>query len=295
MADEAWCWVVNQASGAQEGLRLAAFLRSAGLGTVVDLRDPLLPDHVAAAERVVACGGDGTVAAVLEAARQATHPPPVGILPLGTGNDLAHHLGWSALSWANDMSQLTHHYGQAVQRSFDRWLLIDPAGHARAWYNYCSWGLDARIAAAFHQLRLRHPRLCCGQVVNKAVYAALSLAVTAVRPGSGGSVDGVVQPAWARATVWLNIPRYAGRPGLGPGIHDDDGHVDGFALGFGIQAALAIAGLRCPRRLGAQTGCVIQVPHQVHLQIDGEPLLAQPGTWRILHAGQVKVLVPRSL
>lgn len=59
--------------------------------------------------RILACGGDGTVGWILSEIDSLgiKPPPPVAIMPLGTGNDLSRTLNWGGVSQKNRLSVIT--------------------------------------------------------------------------------------------------------------------------------------------------------------------------------------------
>lgn len=77
--------------------------------------------------RVLVCGGDGTVAWVLDAIERYNYefPPPVAVLPLGTGNDLSRVLHWgggfSAVEGQGSLSTFLHDVDHAAVTMLDRW------------------------------------------------------------------------------------------------------------------------------------------------------------------------------
>lgn len=77
--------------------------------------------------RVLVCGGDGTVAWVLDAIEryQFESPPPVAVLPLGTGNDLSRVLQWgggfSMVEGQGGVGAYLHDLNNAAVTMLDRW------------------------------------------------------------------------------------------------------------------------------------------------------------------------------
>ena len=121
---------VNSRSGGQLGGYLTAQLRqNLNPLQVVDLHktDPKVAlrqfGHLPRV-RILVCGGDGTVAWILQTMESLVEldpKPPVGILPLGTGNDLARVLGWGG-GFNNDLiSELLLQTLEAHPAVLDRW------------------------------------------------------------------------------------------------------------------------------------------------------------------------------
>lgn len=292
-------FVVNPRSGGGAGRRLLADLQARFTADrAVAIGETDLPALIGRwhgrAAALVACGGDGTAAALLDGAWRTAPgaPTPVAVWPLGTGNDLARQC---AAPLGGPMDLRLAWLAAAQARPLDRWLLSGPTGE-RAWFNYCSWGCDARIAQRFHRLRDLHPWAFASSLTNKAYYAGIGLqelgSPLALRLGGDG-VSGPI-PAWTRSLVLANIPSYAGGRRLGSHIAMADGRCDAFALPSGIALGIGLSGIRRPRALGSHRQLDLRLARPAFLQIDGEPLTASPGAYRVVPGGRVQLLMQGS-
>lgn len=280
-------FVINPSSGGRQGAALGAMLARRG-DPVHDIRSGRLVELASACEGpLVACGGDGTAAAVLDAVHRSGRDVPVAVIPLGTGNDLAKHLGWPTDPPGNAQLDAWLAYALAArERRLDRWLLCGP-GCERAWFNYWSVGDDAAAALRFHHIRRVQPWLMRGRGINKALYGLCGLAEAGAR--LRGCAERVL-PRGTGALVVAGIPSYAGGVRLGPEIRSDDGLADLFALPMGLGLGLMLAGRRRARPLGRHCAWELVFCRSVPMQLDGEPFVGAAGVWRVGPGGQVRVL-----
>jgi len=170
---------------------------------------------------LVVVGGDGTVSTVLDAIDRvlvdapSARLPAIGIVPAGTGDDLARALGIPL----GDARAAADVAVDGSRRRIDSGV-VEGAGWRRRFVTVAACGFDSRVAERTN--RLRWP---AGQWRYRLaiVVEVLRLAPTAFRV----AVDGALGRAFAGTLVAVaNTPSYGGGMPIAPGASAVDGLLD---------------------------------------------------------------------
>lgn len=195
--------------------------------------------------RVLACGGDGTVGWVFSTIDELKiNPiPPVAVLPLGTGNDLARTLRWGAGYADEPISKILRSIEQGNVVALDRWQ-VDCTPRAevlsvhdsdedessrhrptsstlplKVFNNYFSLGADAATALEFHESREANPEKFKSRLKNKIFYAGCGGRDLLLRSWrdlcdhvtlkcDGKDFTPLIRSIRPHVILFLNIPRY---------------------------------------------------------------------------------------
>ncbi|TDD24479.1 diacylglycerol/lipid kinase family protein [Nonomuraea diastatica] len=237
----------------------------------------------------VVLGGDGTLHTVLAAlfARGELADRPVGLVPMGTGNDLARSLGVPL-----DPEKAALLVLRGTERPLD--LLVD--GEGGIVMNAVHVGAGALASQQAAPLK---------PVLRRAAYAAGALLAGIRSRGWRLRVraDGVVVASGRRRVLMVGVGNGAtigGGTPLAPDARPDDGLAD-VVVSFAVSPWARLAyGLRMRRGEHPERGDVVTVRastvviegEPVPANADGEPLPAAPVRSWTLHPGAWRLIAP---
>uniref|UniRef100_A0A8C1KDI6 Diacylglycerol kinase n=1 Tax=Cyprinus carpio TaxID=7962 RepID=A0A8C1KDI6_CYPCA len=271
--------------------------------------------------RILACGGDGTVGWILSALDelQMNPQPPVAVLPLGTGNDLARTLNWGGGYTDEPVSKVLCHVEDGTVVQLDRWNLqversaVQPEEGTQklplnVFNNYFSLGFDAHVTLEFHESREANPEKFNSRFRNKMFYAGAAFSDFLQRSSrdlskhvrvvcDGTDLTPKIQELKFQCIVFLNIPRYCAgtMPWGNTGDHrdfepqrHDDGCIEVIGFTMASLAALQVGGHG--ERLHQCREVVLTTFKTLPVQVDGEPCRLTPSTLRISLRNQANML-----
>ncbi|TDG96360.1 hypothetical protein EPR50_G00239420 [Perca flavescens] len=274
---------------------------------------------------ILACGGDGTVGWILSCLDElGLNPqPPVAVLPLGTGNDLARTLNWGGGYTDEPLSKILSHVEDGTVVQLDRWnLQVEPNHSAGAepdeqqtdklpldvFNNYFSLGFDAHVTLEFHESREANPEKFNSRFRNKMFYAGTAFSDFLMRSSKdlskhikvvcdGTDLTSKVQDLKLQCLVFLNIPRYCAgtTPWGNPGEHHDfepQRHDDGYieVIGFTMTSLATLQVGGHGERLNQCREVTLTTTKPLPVQVDGEPCRLAPSVIHISLRNQANMV-----
>ncbi|XP_016387913.1 diacylglycerol kinase beta-like [Sinocyclocheilus rhinocerous] len=236
-----------------------------------------LPDY-----RILVCGGDGTVGWILDAIDKANLPmrPPVAVLPLGTGNDLARCLRWGG--------------GEGKKSAISLWLhfhayILSYRMKNKLWY--FEFATSETISASCKKLKECLTIECCGTQLDLSNLSLEGIAVLNIPSMHGGS------NLWGEAKksdrAEQDLPGVIVDPEVLKVSPQDmsDKRVEVVGLEGAIEMGQIYTGLKSAVRLAKTSQIIIRTKKPLPMQIDGEPWMQPPCTIHITHKNQASMLM----
>uniref|UniRef100_A0A8C9YSJ8 Diacylglycerol kinase n=1 Tax=Sander lucioperca TaxID=283035 RepID=A0A8C9YSJ8_SANLU len=256
--------------------------------------------------RILACGGDGTVGWILSTLDelQMNPQPPVAVLPLGTGNDLARTLNWGGGYTDEPVSKVLCYVEDGSVVQLDRWNLLVEKGAAQqeegtqklplnVFNNYFSLGFDAHVTLEFHESREANPEKFNSRFRNKMFYAGAAFSDFLQR--SSRDLSKHVRVVVSVDTLALGLYCAGTMPWGNTGDHrdfepqrHDDGCIEVIGFTMASLAALQVGGHG--ERLHQCREVVLTTFKTVPVQVDGEPCRLAPSTLRISLRNQANMV-----
>ncbi|HSQ43041.1 MAG TPA: diacylglycerol kinase family protein [Fibrobacteraceae bacterium] len=304
-------FLINPVSGGGEGKNVMGFLPeimdSLGFSREDWLAEFTTPDgqgqaHAAmlAAEKLIAVGGDGTVSTVLHTLMldKAYTDVQIGLIPLGTGNDLARVLNFYGAYANRGLLYLVRQLVQANSRPFDLWQVNGQYAMA----NYFSSGIDARIAHDFNRDRASGKVMGHSAWANKLHYVrrfwgdrAHRLHLVSLRFRDENDQWHSKNLSRFRTVIIGNIPSFAS----GANPFQDSNMADGLLEIVPVKHLFRFLGgvgmgqhfVRYLLPSDHAREIILELSESEYLQLDGEDLTGKLGNRiHITYAGQAQLL-----
>uniref|UniRef100_A0A3Q0T652 Diacylglycerol kinase n=1 Tax=Amphilophus citrinellus TaxID=61819 RepID=A0A3Q0T652_AMPCI len=324
---------VNPKSGGLKGRELLySFRKLLNPHQVFDITNggPLAGLHTFRAVprfRVLVCGGDGTVGWVLGVLETVRHKltcrePPIGIVPLGTGNDLARVLRWGPGYSGEDAYHILVSVDEADEVLMDRWTILLDAQNVSEdskdndfleppkivqMNNYFGLGIDAELSLDFHLAREDEPDKFTSRFHNKGVYVKVGLQkishTRSLHKELQLQVDNQdIQLPNIEGLIFLNIPSWGSGADLWGSEVDsryekpsiDDGLLEVVGVTGVVHMGQVQSGFRSGIRIAQGHYIRLTLRKPIPVQVDGEPWIQPPGHIIISAAGpKVHFVCPR--
>ncbi|TMS16798.1 Diacylglycerol kinase beta [Larimichthys crocea] len=243
------------------------------------------------------CAGEtGTVGWILDAIDKTNLlvRPPVAVLPLGTGNDLARCLRWGGGYDGEDLSRILRDIEGSSQVLMDRWSIQvitdeneekgDPVPYEII-NNYFSIGVDASIAHRFHTMREKHPQKfnssAPGTPLDLSSLSLEGIAVLNIPSMHGGSnLWGDTKKGDSKGQTSHEEPEVIVDPEILKVTSQDlsDRRLEVVGLEGAIEMGQIYTGLKSAVRLAKTSQITIRTKKALPMQIDGEPWMQPPCT-----------------